>query len=99
LEDLRGAVTGYRKPSLHSELAVAQAALTQAGIVSAVAETPTNLKAECDAVLGSVVREGVTNVLRHSGARHCWITIEESDQVVSLEIKDDGNRASDVAFG
>jgi len=99
LEDLRGAVTGYRRPSLHSELAVAQAALKQAGIVAAIAETPANLKPEFDAVLGSVVREGVTNVLRHSGAGHCWITIKESHQVISLEIKDDGKCASDIAFG
>jgi len=99
LDDLRTAVTGYRQPSLRSELALAQTALRQAGILADVVEMPARLKPEFDAALGSVLREAVTNVLRHSGARHCWITINEADGVVSLEVKDDGMRASNNAFG
>jgi two-component system sensor histidine kinase DesK len=43
-----------------------------------------------DVLLGWVVREGVTNVVRHSGARRCWIEIEHRPATVRLELRDDG---------
>jgi two-component system sensor histidine kinase DesK len=41
-------------------------------------------------VLAFALREAVTNVVRHSGARHCWITLRTEDGRAVLEVKDDG---------
>ena len=52
------------------------------------AARPHRLRVET--LLGFVVREGVTNVIRHSGARHCWIAVRRDDESAELEVRDDG---------
>jgi two-component system sensor histidine kinase DesK len=42
-----------------------------------------------DELFGWTLREGVTNVLRHSAARACWISIRCDDGKVRLEIEND----------
>jgi signal transduction histidine kinase len=44
------------------------------------------------------VQEAVTNSIRHSGARHVWIDVDDADGI-SLTIKDDGVGASAVSKG
>ena len=41
-------------------------------------------------MLAWTVREGATNVLRHSKARHCGILLRRTDDEVQLDIVDDG---------
>ena len=43
-----------------------------------------------DSLLAWTVREGVTNVLRHSRAHHCEISLEASDSGFTVAIVDDG---------
>ena len=43
-----------------------------------------------DALLAWAVREGVTNVIRHSGARHCRIEVRRADGRATVEVTDDG---------
>jgi signal transduction histidine kinase len=53
---------------------------------------PTHLKT----VLATVLREGITNVLRHSNAKRCEISMRQTDGRVWLDIVNDGvqtNRA------
>ena len=92
LDDLRSTVAGIRETSLGVELASARAGLDAAGVTAEVAEASAagGLAPEGDAALAWAVREGVTNVLRHSRARHCWITLVETDGSVELEVRDDG---------
>lgn len=45
---------------------------------------------EIGLVLYRVVQEALTNVVRHSGAQHCQVTIEAEDGVLNAEIVDDG---------
>lgn len=90
LREVREAVVGYRQPTLAAELAGARAVLDAAGIASAVTDTAGALPAAVDAVLAWTVREGITNVIRHSGARRCTIRIgREGDRAV-MEMTDDG---------
>jgi two-component system sensor histidine kinase DesK len=49
------------------------------------------LPAVPDALLGWVIREGVTNVIRHSGGRQCEIGIRYGDGRAAKEIRDDGD--------
>jgi two-component system sensor histidine kinase DesK len=90
LAEVREAVSGYRRPTLGGELAAARMALEAAGIETRVQAAGTALPPEVEAVLAWTVREGTTNVIRHSGARRCAIAIGPDEAGASAEIVDDG---------
>ena len=69
LREVRQAVSGYRQPTLEGELEGARVALSAAGIEAEFERAPVTLDPEVEAVLAWAVREGATNVIRHSGAR------------------------------
>ncbi|MET9464608.1 histidine kinase [Streptomyces sp. NPDC006544] len=91
LVEIREAVTGYREASLAGELDRARGALTAAGIGPVVRQSGTPLPPQAAALLGWVVRESVTNVIRHSGATGCEIEVRGSAERVRLVITDDGH--------
>ncbi|WP_089907783.1 sensor histidine kinase [Leifsonia sp. 21MFCrub1.1] len=86
LADLRAAVAGYREMSLSTELAAAQAGLAAADIQAHLPRNGEEVEPELRELFGWVLREGVTNVIRHSGSRNCWVTVGPE----SLDIEDDG---------
>lgn len=90
LDDLREAVGGFRTLSLETELGLARASLTTAGIRLDLRRSGGRLAPEQDAALAWAVREGVTNVVRHSAARTCRLVVREAADSVVLEIEDDG---------
>jgi signal transduction histidine kinase len=99
LQDVRHAVDGYRQPSLSSALAGARAALAAAGIDSTIDVTAESLPTAVDATLAWAVREGVTNVIRHSKAAACSIRLTRESREASLEITDNGAQAGSTAPG
>jgi two-component system sensor histidine kinase DesK len=90
LKEVREAVAGYRRPTLAEELGGARAMLEAAGIACEIADEAGELPPRADAVLAWTVREGTTNVIRHSGARRCEIRLERGTRGVEVEIRDDG---------
>lgn len=90
LREVREAVSGYRQPTLASELAGAQAALAAAGIECQIEQAGGALTAATEAVLAWTVREGATNVIRHSKARRCSVVLNRDDDYIRLDIIDDG---------
>ncbi|GAA1117009.1 sensor histidine kinase [Kribbella jejuensis] len=86
LADVRAAVAGYRELSLAGELVSARAALQAAEIKADLPTTVDEVPEENRELFAWVVREGVTNVVRHSGAKRCSIKIA-ADQI---EVLDDG---------
>jgi signal transduction histidine kinase len=44
-----------------------------------------------ETVLFRVAQEALTNVVRHAGARHVWVTLAPVPGAVTLEIRDDGD--------
>ena len=104
LREVRQAVSGYRQPTLAIEIRSARALLDAAGIACTVEDTngvsgttgAIALPPALEAVLAWTVREGVTNVVRHSGARRCTIAVLRQANAVAVEITDDGD-GSDVA--
>jgi two-component system, NarL family, sensor histidine kinase DesK len=90
LRDVRQAVAGYRQVDLEAELAGARVALIAAGFEVLIERPEDPLDAPTDSLLGWVVREGVTNVVRHSTGAQCSISIERTPGTVTLEILDDG---------
>jgi signal transduction histidine kinase len=99
LQDVRHAVDGYRQPSLGSALAGARAALAAAGIDSTIDVMAESLPTAVDATLAWAVREGVTNVIRHSKAAACSIRLTRESREASLEITDNGAQAGSTAPG
>jgi two-component system sensor histidine kinase DesK len=91
LAEVRQAVTGYRQPSLAAELAASRRTLAAAGIDCRVdAPGAYELPPEVDALLAWTVREGSTNIVRHSGARHAGIRVKVSDARAEADLTDDG---------
>jgi two-component system sensor histidine kinase DesK len=91
LAEVRQAVTGYRQPSLAAELAAARRMLASAGIDCRVdAPGSYDLPPEVDALLAWTVREGSTNIVRHSGAQHAGIRVTLAGASASAELTDDG---------
>ncbi|MGA5272499.1 sensor histidine kinase [Streptomyces cellulosae] len=101
LTEIREAVTGYREGSLDTELDRARSALAAAGVVPVVRRSGPVPGARTEVLLGWVVREAVTNVVRHSGARRCEIAIEADGERARLTVTDDGDgtRADGGAAG
>jgi two-component system sensor histidine kinase DesK len=92
LREVREAVAGYRQPALHSELDGARQLLNAAGIAYTIEHTAGALPPATDALLAWTVREGVTNVIRHSRARWCFIRVTGGDGTVRAEVTNDGER-------
>ncbi|THA63830.1 sensor histidine kinase [Streptomyces sp. A0958] len=90
LTEIREAVTGYREGSLATELDRARSALTAAGIEPVVRRSGPPLAPQTEALLGWVVREAVTNVVRHSTAARCVFELGGTGERVRLTVTDDG---------
>ena len=91
LADVREAVGGYRRMRLADELDGARTALASAGIDVAIDAPAVTLPDDVETVLAWTVREGTTNVVRHSGARSCSIRLQPRLREVELELTDDGD--------
>lgn len=104
LVDVRSAVTGYRRPTLPGELAGARTALAAAGITAGIpAEAPEDLPEKAEEVLAWALREAVTNVVRHSGADRCTVTLAPRQtldgRVLELTVADNGRGAAGTTRG
>jgi two-component system sensor histidine kinase DesK len=95
LADLRAAVSTARETSLDSELSAARTALEAAGIEPHLPVDGATVNEELRPLFSWVVREGVTNVIRHSRASACWIELEPT----VLRVRDDGAGATHSGAG
>ncbi|MGZ4507919.1 MAG: sensor histidine kinase [Blastococcus sp.] len=90
LAEVRDAVSGYRQVTGAQALAEARSALAAAGIVLRAPRAWPELPGVTDAVLGWVLREATTNVLRHSGAETVTVSLDTGADGVRLSVVDDG---------
>ncbi len=97
LHEVREAVAGYRQAHLLSELEGARQLLSAAGIEGEIDSLEEVLPPAIDAALAWTVREGVTNVIRHSRARHCHIRVIHKHGMIGAEVLSDGGRREHVA--
>lgn len=91
LHEVREAVSGYRQPTLDEELYGAREMMEAAGIACRIENEAGPLLNAMDSVLAWTVREGVTNVIRHSRADRCEIRVTQDGEEVRVEVKDDGH--------
>jgi signal transduction histidine kinase len=88
--NIRSVATGYRHMSFTAELDSAATALAAAGIEADVDVREQSLPEPVDALLAMVLREAVTNMIRHSEARTCAIAVGLAGGGVRLEVTNDG---------
>jgi two-component system sensor histidine kinase DesK len=93
LQEVRQAVTGYRRLSLPEELDSATAVLRAAGVEVRTRRSGLPLPAPLDGLLAWAVREGTTNVVRHAAARRCDLDVTYDGEQAMLVIVDDGRGA------
>jgi two-component system sensor histidine kinase DesK len=101
LSEVRAAVSGYARPTLAGELAGARRALEAAGIEPQLDAT-VELPEDVDELLAWTIREGTTNVLRHSDARTARIVVANGRDSAAVEVVDDGGASAgsdDVGHG
>lgn len=99
LAEVREAVSGYRQPTLDGELEGARMALAAAGIQADLQRARVTLDPAVEATLAWAVREGATNVIRHSGASRCAMRVSASLGDAAVEVVDDGVGAAAAGDG
>ena len=84
--DVRATVSSYRDMTLAGELANGRQLLRAAGITADLPSAVDNADPVHQELFGWVLREGITNMVRHSRATSCAVRLSAS----SIEIVDDG---------
>ena len=97
LKEVRDVVNGYRAADLAVERGGAREILSSAGVDTWVAGEALNLPPRAQEALAWVVREGVTNVVRHSDATGCTIEVTSDGERCGVVVTNDG--AAVVAQG
>lgn len=90
LDDVRLVSRGYRHISLAKEVKSVTGILAAAGITADVEVQCGPLNPDVDAVLATVLREALTNVLRHSNSQSCTVKADRSEETIRLRITNDG---------
>lgn len=98
LAEVRAAVRGYRSGGFDAEVQHARSALGSAGVTFECDMPRTKLPPAHEAVLCLALREAITNIVRHAGARHCVVKVTVDEQAASMTISDDG-RGGNEPFG
>lgn len=100
-EEVHNVVHGYRTADLVTELDGARSVLRSAGITCRVHKgiQDDQITPDVQAALGWVIREGVTNVIRHSRARTCTIRLVEDPGRVTISITNDQTVQADSTGG
>lgn len=96
LAEIRATVGGLRSADLGDELAAARAVLADAGVALTVDGNASSVPDAKRSVLGWVVRESVTNIVRHARATSCEISLGTG---VMLTVTDDGVGLGDATEG
>jgi two-component system sensor histidine kinase DesK len=90
LAEVRRTITGYRSEGFASELTRAAQVLETAGVRLHRPAKPPYLTPRHEATLSLVLREAVTNIVRHAGASECSIELSTEQDRTQLVIADDG---------
>ncbi len=99
LADVRLVARGYRNISLAMESSSVTSLLSTTGIDVRVALACGALDEKVDTALATVLREAVTNMLRHSTAQTCTIEAGQVGEIIRLRVVNDGVPRSDASRG
>src|SRR5882724_2292157 len=96
LSDVRNTIRGYRTQSLTAEFKQAKATLETAGLTVTSEAGEVNLTPAQESVCALIVREAVTNVVRHAEARTCSLRLAPLNDKCLIEIQDDGRGCNGI---
>lgn len=96
LDDVRATVLDYRPPSFQDETSQLEQALRTAGLKPRFSTTR-DLPPETEPTLVLVLREAITNVIRHAHASRCEVTVHADAARVTLDVADDGRGGTEAA--
>jgi len=90
LKEVRAAVSGIRTVALEGELAAARVLLESSKVELTTRRSEGTLPAALENTIAMILREAVTNIHRHAGARHVNVDILAEGSVAELIVSDDG---------
>lgn len=90
LSEVREAIRGYRAEGLAAEIARAKQTLDAAGVTLECGDRPPHLAPAEETVLSLIVREAVTNIVRHAQASNCRLEFAANGTGTALVVEDDG---------
>ncbi len=93
LDDIRTVAYGYRRMSLAVDFESARSLLEAGGFEVRAHYTPVPMPPRVQTELAALLREGVTNILRHSRGDTCAIRIERKGNHVRMVLSNNGARA------
>jgi len=96
LSEVRSTIRGYRAHSLEAEIKQAKATLQTAGVSLKSENIHVPLTPVQESVVALVVREALTNVVRHAEARNCELRLTPNNGNCLLEIHDDGRGGNQI---
>ncbi len=90
LKDTREVVGGYRKVALADEIDSAARILKSAGVQATVPDAAPSLDADTEKLLGLLVREATTNLIRHAEPSAAELSIVEVDAAITVTVTNNG---------
>jgi two-component system sensor histidine kinase DesK len=90
LKDMRAVVGGYRKVALSEEIDAAARTLRSAGVAATLPEAVPSLDEDTEKLLGLLVREATTNLIRHAEPTAADVSIVEVDAAITVTVTNDG---------
>lgn len=90
LGEVREAIRGYRSEGLAAEIDRARTILDAAGVTLECEARPPLFAPAEETVISLIVREAVTNIVRHAQASHCRLDFQSNGHGTALVVEDDG---------
>ena len=90
MAEIRSTLRGYNTYKLSEEFTRAKATLNSAGVAVGFVAAEVNMSPAQESVVALIVREAVTNVVRHAHAKNCRLSLSTNNGNCVLEVKDDG---------
>jgi two-component system sensor histidine kinase DesK len=94
MAEIRNTLRGYSTYKLSEEIQRAESALRSAGVTLQSETAEIKMTPAQESVVALIMREAVTNVVRHSQAKNCRLRIAASNGDCIFEIQDDGRGGS-----
>jgi len=91
LAQVRGAVTGYNHATIDIELLQARVATDAASITLTTDISPKPLPQEIESQLALILREAITNIVRHADTQKAWVSLTHDNESLTLSIADQGS--------
>ncbi|MEU0060586.1 histidine kinase [Streptomyces sp. NPDC006334] len=88
-QEIRSIARGHHQLSLQREFESARSVLRSAGVEPRFSALGVDFCHRAGSELAAVLREGVSNVLRHSGARYCVVRVSQDDGAARLVVIND----------